>query len=334
LGVGEDESPRGFIRQSSDLIKQEILAIDAALRQSQETKNAFISKSATISELKSSFPEDVWNLKEGEIKQRKQSIFENLKELSVQKELIVSLNDVERLYSDVKSLEQSIQSTSESIEDKEDEMRANSVIKSLLSQNGDCRTFALSQDISNIVRITNESLASLTLKHSLAVDLKLEKDESQAPTIEILFEVDGSSSSKTLPSESQRKIVGICMDLALRELSMYSGFIFIDEPETGLDEINKGKFSQFLKGASPQTIVITNLASAGFENKISTDMITNSVSGTLSDEDFNVDEIVSLARETASKDGDDDVEVYKIDRSSGGGVQTNLDDDFEDSGDI
>ena len=156
----------------------------------------------------------------------------------------------------------------------DDREQANSmaVLKGLFSGNGDARTLALAETTSQIVEMTNSYLTALDLAHSLKIDLRLSRSEEDSqPAIELAFEVDGDSSGKILPSESQRKIVGLWMDLAVSNLTSRNGFIIVDEPETGLDDINKVKMVQQLRKIAPQVILVTNSASAGVENSISTD---------------------------------------------------------------
>ena len=77
--------------------------------------------------------------------------------------------------------------------------------------------------------------------------------------------------------------------MASAALRTRSGFIITREPETGLDELNKGRLTSFLRGLTPQTIMITNTASEGFGQAISTEQIRGSVApGTLGLDDFGV----------------------------------------------
>lgn len=151
-----------------------------------------------------------------------------------------------------------------------EELESLQVIKGILAPNGDARTLAVADTVALVVAETNRSLRSLDLAKNLSIDLKLEKDEDGQPTIETHFQVDGDSSGKILPSESQRMIVGICVDLAVRDLLTKDSFIIIDEPETGLDDEVKRKFMNFLKAASRQVVFVTNTASAGLERIMTT----------------------------------------------------------------
>jgi DNA repair exonuclease SbcCD ATPase subunit len=151
-----------------------------------------------------------------------------------------------------------------------EELESLQVIKGILAPNGDARTLAVADTVALVVAETNRSLRSLDLTKNLSIDLKLEKDEDGQPTIETHFQVDGDSSGKILPSESQRMIVGICVDLAVRDLLAKDSFIIIDEPETGLDDEVKRKFMNFLKAAARQVVFVTNTAAAGFEKVVTT----------------------------------------------------------------
>ena len=161
-----------------------------------------------------------------------------------------------------------------------------SICRKLLAPNGDARTLALTGDVGGIIEQTNQNLASLETKKSLAVSLEFEKGDDSKPTIELNFEVDGpSTSGRELPSKSQRHIIGIIMDLAVRSQGGRNGFFFIDEPEEGLDDVNKAKLTHFLKHQSSQVILLTNNASSGFDKTISTEEIGQSAPN-LSIKDF------------------------------------------------
>jgi hypothetical protein len=170
---------------------------------------------------------------------------------------------------------------------KEDS-EAVSVCRRLLAPNGDARTLALAGDISSIVQTTNKNLSDIETRDTLAVDLVLEKGEDAKPTLEMKFEVNGPSASGTeLPSKSQRHIIGLVTDLSLRSHASRVGFLVIDEPEEGLDEVNKIKLTSWLAKQSTQVIILTNNASAGFDQIVSTTEIRESAGG-LSLVDFNL----------------------------------------------
>lgn len=154
------------------------------------------------------------------------------------------------------------------------------ICRRLLATNGEARTLAISGDVATIVEMANKSLASLETERSMAVDLELEKQTDSKPTIELRLEVDGpAASGRELPSKSQRHIVGLVLDLALRSHSLSGGIIIVDEPEEGLDEVNKAKLTRWLRAQAQQVLIMTNNASAGFDNIISTEQIRASGHG-------------------------------------------------------
>lgn len=202
-----------------------------------------------------------------------------LQDLSIRQELGRSRANLLRLAEEATEAEKRHASYHEMALCEREETESLHVIKGILAPNGDARTLALSDTVAMIVAATNANLRSLELDVALAVDLKLEKDEESQPIIEIVFSVDGDSSGRMLPSESQRKIVGLCMDLSVARLLTRDGFIIIDEPETGLDDAVKRKFMNFLKRAAPQVIFVTNTAAAGLEQFHTTMNIRRSGSG-------------------------------------------------------
>ena len=180
---------------------------------------------------------------------------------------------VSRKIRECESLTSQMESLSAAREQFEHEIECLNTLKSLLAPNGETRTLALSNDIQVVVNMTNEYLSSLNLDHNLAIDLMLEKDEEDsggAPVINIQFEIDGMSGKHVIPSESQRKIVSLCMDMAVMKLGQSDNFIIIDEPETGLDHQVRPKVIEFLRAATNQVILITNSASEGVQNTYST----------------------------------------------------------------
>ena len=155
----------------------------------------------------------------------------------------------------------------------ERQLEAAQIVSKTLASNGEARVLALTDDINFVVNTTNESLADIKLDQDLRIGLKLSTDEDDTPTINLTFEVNGAAEGKTLPSESQRNIMSLVTDSAVNLLNGGDGFIFVDEPETGLDDVNKVKVAKYLQKTSRQPIVITNSASHGFKEIVSTDQI-------------------------------------------------------------
>ena len=204
---------------------------------------------------------------------------ENLSRAKREFDLARARENLRRLAHDAAEAETSRKNYEEMIIDTGREIASLQVIKGILAPNGDARSLALSDTVETVVSLTNEFLSSLDLSKSLAVDLKLQKDDDLQPTIDISFTVDGDTSGRILPSQSQRMIVGLCMDLAVASLMARDGFIIVDEPETGLDEKVRRKFVSFLRNAAPQVILITNTAADGLENYLTTDVIRRSGKG-------------------------------------------------------
>lgn len=204
---------------------------------------------------------------------------ENLSRAKREFDLARARDHLRRLAHKAEEAENSRKNYEQMIIDTGREIASLQVIKGILAPNGDARSLALSDTVETVVTLTNEFLSSLDLSKSLAVDLKLQKDEDLQPTIDISFTVDGDNSGRILPSQSQRMIVGLCMDLAVASLMARDGFIIVDEPETGLDEKVRRKFVSFLRNAAPQVILITNTAADGLENYLTTDMIRRSGKG-------------------------------------------------------
>ena len=220
---------------------------------------------------------EVVEFKEDIILDKIKDLAESKKSLNKAKENILIKNYVMKVINEIEDLKFNISIINDKILELETTIESYQTLKGILSPNGDARTISMSDTASTLVKMTNEILSDMDLSHSIYVDIALEKGEDEQPALEISF-VPGNGEKigqkvKALPSESQRKIVGFIMDLSLKRLMNPNGFIIIDEPETGLDEVNRNKIMKFLKSASPQVFLITNTASSMFENVINTSEI-------------------------------------------------------------
>ena len=272
---------------------------EVAAKKSQEVSQLVsreASARASLEATAQSLPEELRTLDSQALAKKRALVESRLAELGRLRDAARAVAEVVRLAGEVSRMESSAAAYEERQDELADEVTALAIIKGLLAPNGDTRTLALAPDVAAVVTMTNEYLAQLNLRHSLAIELKLEKGDDSQPAVEISFEVDGSTSGRIMPSESQRMIVGLVCDFAVSKLLTREGFVFVDEPETGLDEVNKVKLTHFLKGMSPQTILITNNASSGFEHKITTGEIRRSVGKKLTAADFGIVMKTKVAR--------------------------------------
>ena len=272
---------------------------EVAAKKSQEVSQLVsreASARASLEATAQSLPEELRTLDSQALAKKRALVESRLAELGRLRDAARAVAEVVRLAGEVTRMESSAAAYEEHQDELADEVTALAIIKGLLAPNGDTRTLALAPDVAAVVTMTNEYLAQLNLRHSLAIELKLEKGDDSQPAVEISFEVDGSTSGRIMPSESQRMIVGLVCDFAVSKLLTREGFVFVDEPETGLDEVNKVKLTHFLKGMSPQTILITNNASSGFEHKITTGEIRRSVGKKITAADFGIVMKTKVAR--------------------------------------
>lgn len=248
---------------------------------------------------------------------------------NIKKEKLDALKNIEVLNNKTKALKineelkdniDNIAMLLEKLKEYQLNMESYQTLKGILSPNGDARTISMADTASSLVRMTNEILSDMELSNSIYVDIVLEKGEDEQPALEINF-VPGNGEMigqkvKALPSESQRKIIGFIMDLSLKRLMNPNGFIIIDEPETGLDEINRNKIMKFLKSASSQVILITNTASSMFEYVVKTSDIRTSVSKEAVSSYF--DGIIGLRKEKNKKgDKKSKNEEFQIEKDDG-----------------
>jgi ABC-type lipoprotein export system ATPase subunit len=168
------------------------------------------------------------------------------------------IRDCRRMSSDISSVLSRYRHLCEDLDNEQETLDSRLVLQGIFAPNGEARTMALSNDAATLVASTNTLLRSISLDTDVSIDVKMEKDDDNTPMLEIEFELDGDKNVSILPSESQRKIVSMCTDIALRNLSNANGFILIDEPESGLTDRNKQKVSKFLRSVAPQVLIVTN----------------------------------------------------------------------------
>jgi hypothetical protein len=240
-----------------------------------------------IAETYRTIPKDLAGVSEEEALRRLEGFRGQEGELAEELSRAREVDSLRRVLQDVLGARAKLEALEISIEEAEDRVEALAVIKGILSPNGEARTLVLANDAAKLVKATNHALAELDLDHSLAVDLKLEKGENADPAFELIFEVDGAG-GKVLPSRSQVSFIGFAMDQELARLGGRRGFIWMDEPENGLDASNRPKFTAFVSRSAEQAVFITNAAANGFDHIVSTTELRASAPG-MTLVDFGVD---------------------------------------------
>lgn len=140
-------------------------------------------------------------------------------------------------------------------------------VKTLLSPAGAARDYLIARDRDFVETQANHYIRLFDPAIVPVVKLSSSEDSGKS-ALDINVEVSGAVMPKL--SNSQRGLVEICLEVAMRELSQRPDFLFIDEPENGFDSQNKPKLEAFLHKITKQPIYITNAQSTSFNRSVST----------------------------------------------------------------